>query len=185
MTTDELVSLGDLVSQGRPAALLFTDPGCAPCGALLPEVSSWQASGRLLAVVGVGAAELNRATAAEHGLSHVLLQEAREVADAYGVAGTPAAVVVDGDGRVAQPVVYGAEAVRDVIASLEPARRPTRVAVGAAAARCCARACSRRGDRGRRVRVPGDQAHHPGDLAEDHRPREALRDLDERADGRR
>ena len=36
------LTLDSVSSSGKPVMLLFTDPGCGPCNALLPEVSRWQ-----------------------------------------------------------------------------------------------------------------------------------------------
>lgn len=33
---------GSLRPSGRPNLLVFTDPNCGPCQALLPEVGRWQ-----------------------------------------------------------------------------------------------------------------------------------------------
>src|SRR4051794_32833896 len=38
----ERLTLGALRAAGKPVVLLFTDPNCGPCTALLPEVRSWQ-----------------------------------------------------------------------------------------------------------------------------------------------
>lgn len=45
------------------------------------------------------------------------LQSAGEVSDAYGAYGTPSALVVGTDGRVASELVYGIEAIRELVAS--------------------------------------------------------------------
>ena len=36
------VSLDDLLAAGRPALLVFSDPGCGPCQELAPDVADWQ-----------------------------------------------------------------------------------------------------------------------------------------------
>src|SRR5215204_4831800 len=38
----ETLTLEALRSSGKPVMLLFTDPGCGPCNAMLPEVGRWQ-----------------------------------------------------------------------------------------------------------------------------------------------
>jgi hypothetical protein len=56
--------------------LLFTDPECGPCTALLPEVGRWQQehSAKLsISLVSRGTPEENRAKMDEHGLTNVLL----------------------------------------------------------------------------------------------------------------
>src|SRR5215203_3608041 len=38
----ETLTLDSLRAKGKPVMLLFTDPNCGPCSALLPEISHWQ-----------------------------------------------------------------------------------------------------------------------------------------------
>jgi peroxiredoxin len=98
--------------------LIFSDPGCGPCNALLPDIGKWQrdhASRLTVALVSRGTAEANRAKISEHGLSHVLLQKDREVSNDYKAYGTPTAVVVKADGTIGSPVAGGAEAIRALI----------------------------------------------------------------------
>lgn len=123
-TEGEWVTLESLVSGGRPLLLLFTDPGCGPCQALLPEVAHWQRDLRgalSVAVVSSGGAEGTRTHAEEAGLRTVLLDPDRGVAKAFEVAGTPSAVLVDGDGRIASTVAPGADAIRALVARARPA----------------------------------------------------------------
>jgi methylamine dehydrogenase accessory protein MauD len=112
------VTLDQLRAPGRPVLLLFTDPGCGPCNALLPEVGSWQRERNLtIAVVSRGGAEANRAKCEEHGIRRVLLQEDREIANEYACPATPTAVLVDPTGRIAKPSAPGAEAIRALLAT--------------------------------------------------------------------
>jgi len=108
------VTLAQLRAPGRPVLLLFTDPGCGPCNALLPEVRGWQRD-LTVAVISRGGADANRAKAEEHSIARVLLQDDREVANAYACPATPTAVLVDADGRIAQPAAPGAEAIRALL----------------------------------------------------------------------
>jgi methylamine dehydrogenase accessory protein MauD len=108
------VTLDQLRAPGRPVLLLFTDPNCGPCNALLPEVRDWQRD-LTVAVISRGGAGANRAKAQEHGVARVLLQDDREVANAYACPATPTAVLVDADGRIARPAAPGAEAIRALL----------------------------------------------------------------------
>jgi hypothetical protein len=110
--------------------LLVIDAQCGSCNALLPEVGRWQRDddGLVVAAISRGAPELNRARAAEHGLRLLLLQDDREVSGAYGAPGTPSAVLVAPDGRVASAVAAGAPAIRALVAV---APRPDPVGAGA------------------------------------------------------
>lgn len=131
----ETLTLDTLLAPGKPVLLLFTDPGCGPCVALLPQIAEWErahASRLTLAIVSRGAPEANRARLATHTLRYVGLQRDQEVAQEYSVRGTPAAVVLAPDGNVASPVAGGADAIRALAAKvasaapLLPAIRGTR-----------------------------------------------------------
>ena len=112
-------SLHELLAAGRPVLLLFTDPGCGPCEALMPDVSRWErehAARLTIALIASGDEDRNREKAERHGLKGLLFQSEREVSDAYKAYGTPTAVVVGFDGLIASPVVGGAEAIGTLVA---------------------------------------------------------------------
>jgi peroxiredoxin/membrane associated rhomboid family serine protease len=114
----ETLTLEALRSSGKPVMALFTDPGCGPCNAMLPEVGRWQqehAHKLTLALVSRGAVEENRSKAQEHGLTNVLLQKDWEVSEAFEVRGTPSAVLIAPDGQVASPVAGGDEGIRGLL----------------------------------------------------------------------
>jgi thiol-disulfide isomerase/thioredoxin len=114
----ETLTLEALRSSGKPVMALFTDPGCGPCNALLPEVGRWQeehAQKLTLALVSRGEAEENETKAQEHGLQNVLLQEDWEISESYEVRGTPSAVLIAPDGKIATPVAGGAEGIRSLL----------------------------------------------------------------------
>jgi peroxiredoxin len=115
----DLVTLAALRERHLHVLLLFSDPACGPCSALLPEVGRWQhqwVEQLTLAVVSNASLEQNRASAAEHDLTLVLSQEKHEVALAYGALGTPMAVLVDADGRIAGAVAGGEAAIAELVA---------------------------------------------------------------------
>jgi peroxiredoxin len=115
----EMLTLDSLRAAGKPVALLFTDPNCGPCNALLPDVGRWQqehAAALTIAVVSRGEISANRAKSAEHGLSNVLVQAASEVSQAYEETGTPSAVIVRPDGTIGSSLVAGADPIRALIA---------------------------------------------------------------------
>jgi thioredoxin-related protein len=96
---------------------LFSETGCSACEAILPDVARWQRehSERLIVIpIGRGDLQVNKAKAVQHRLENVLLQENREVADAYNVQGTPSAVLVK-DGLIASPLAAGPDAIRDLV----------------------------------------------------------------------
>jgi len=124
----ETLTLDALLAANKPVLLLFTHPNCGPCQALMPDVGGWQqqyASLLSLAVISEGVAEDNRAKATEHGITQVLLQRNREVADAYQAYGTPAAVVVRPDGTIGSPLALGPDGIRALVTqTLSPAEMP-------------------------------------------------------------
>jgi peroxiredoxin/uncharacterized membrane protein YphA (DoxX/SURF4 family) len=114
----ETMTLEALRAAGRPVLLVFSDPKCGPCNALMPELGRWQreyANRLAIAVIGRGTVEANRAKAVEHGLTNVLLQRNGEVAEAYKAKGTPSAVLVRDDGTIGSPVAAGVEAIRQLV----------------------------------------------------------------------
>jgi peroxiredoxin len=121
----ETLTLESLRAPAKPVMLIFTDPNCGPCNALLPEVGRWQeehAQKLTLALLSRGAVEENRTKAQEHGLTNVLLQKDWEVSEAYAVRGTPSAVLIGPDGKVASPVAGGAEGIRDLLSHVRGER---------------------------------------------------------------
>jgi peroxiredoxin len=98
--------------------LVFSDPDCGPCSALMPQVAEWQRErpgGRRLVLISRGAPEANLAHAREHGLTGMLLQSDREVAESFAVSATPSALVVAADGTVASAVHAGEEQIRALV----------------------------------------------------------------------
>ncbi|HUG65716.1 MAG TPA: MauE/DoxX family redox-associated membrane protein [Gaiellaceae bacterium] len=123
-----VVTLGGLLSPGRPVLLVFADPQCGPCHALMPKISAWQhslADELTLAVVSRGTREENLAVSTEHGLGNVLVQDDREVSESYGVWATPSALLIGADGRIEHAPVAGAEAIEQLAGALTPVERKT------------------------------------------------------------
>lgn len=114
----ELVTLDNLRASGKPVMLVFTDPECGPSAALLPEIGRWQqeyAQALTVALVSRGSRDANVVKTAEHGIHQVLLQQDREVSEAYQSTPTPSAVLIRLDGTIAAPAVLGAEAIRELV----------------------------------------------------------------------
>lgn len=112
------VALSSLWNDGTPTLLVFADPGCGPCAALLPEVAAWQHDhgNRLtVAIVYSGTIDDQRARSEEHGLTRVLRQRSNEASRAYRVQGTPSAVLISADGRIAAEPAAGAVAIRALV----------------------------------------------------------------------
>ena len=101
--------------RGEETLVLFWNPGCGFCQQMLPEIKEWEASRpegapRLL-FVSAGTEEANR----EMGLnSTVVLDQQFAVGRAFGASGTPSAVLVDAEGKVASGVAVGVPAVLEL-----------------------------------------------------------------------
>lgn len=120
-----VMTLDDLLLARRPVMLVFSDPGCGPCTALLPEISEWQrihAEQLAVAVISRGRSDAHQTIIAERGTRHVGLQVDREVAEAYAAHATPVAVLVDPDGRIASRLAAGHDAIVELVEhALSPA----------------------------------------------------------------
>ena len=117
----EPVTLSGLVSGGRPTILFFTDPGCGPCNAMAPRLGEWQrehAERLTTAVLTMGAPDVNRAKASEHGIDRMLIEDDRRVAAAYDALATPSAVAIDANGRIASSVASGEVAITALVERL-------------------------------------------------------------------
>jgi methylamine dehydrogenase accessory protein MauD len=125
----EPLTLDSIGSSGKPVVLLFTDPGCGPCNTLLPEIGRWQEQHQdklSIILLSRGDTKENRVKAEEHGLTSVLLQNDWEVSEAYGVGGTPSAVLIRPDGTIGSLVAWGADSTRALVSQVvdAPARAP-------------------------------------------------------------
>jgi methylamine dehydrogenase accessory protein MauD len=124
------VTLDGLRSAGKPVLLIFTDPDCGPCSALMPQVAVWQrehASRLYLVVTSRGAKEKNQTLQREHGLTNLLLQKDREVSLQYQAYGTPSAVLIRLDGTIGSPLAGGADAITTLVASSVKPPQPNQV----------------------------------------------------------
>ena len=114
----EVMTLQSLRSSGRPVMLVFSSPNCGPCQTLMPDIGRWQAdlAGELtIAVLSRGDLDENRAKTSEHLVSNVLLQEDVEVAELYRFNGTPNAVIIDVEGRVASEMAAGVPGIQHLV----------------------------------------------------------------------
>jgi thiol-disulfide isomerase/thioredoxin len=106
----ELVKLG--LPDDRDSLLLFWNPDCGFCRAMHDDLVAWERSanghGPRLVVVSSGDAERTR----EDGFrSTVVLDPEFSAGEAFGAGGTPSAVLLGADGRVASNIAVGAQAV--------------------------------------------------------------------------
>ena len=108
------VELDALLARGRPVALVFVSPGCSSCEVLFTELGRWQSNFAAHLTV----AAVSTGTRGENAVADgadFLVQEGDEVMRAYRVWGTPAAVVVNADGRIASAVVSGSYTIEALI----------------------------------------------------------------------
>ena len=96
----------------RESLVVFWNPDCGFCRSMHEDLLAWEAgvdgSSPQLVVVSSGNSERTRA---EGFGSPVLLDPEFRVGGAFGAAGTPSAVMIDAEGRVASEVMVGAEAI--------------------------------------------------------------------------
>ncbi len=106
----ESVALSDL--REKETLLLFWNPRCGFCTKMLPDLKAWEAEASpdapQLLVISTGSASENRAMGLR---SVVVLDTESKAAHVFAAHGTPMAVLLDGDGRVASHVAAGAQAV--------------------------------------------------------------------------
>jgi thiol-disulfide isomerase/thioredoxin len=109
----------DEIRNGR-TALLFWNPGCGFCQRMLGDLKSWEAADAVgkprLLVVSTGTPEANRAMGFT---ATVVLDSDFAVGRSFGAGGTPSAVLVDAEGRIASQVAVGAQAVLAIAAPVE------------------------------------------------------------------
>ena len=112
------LSLTALRSSGKPLLLVFANPDCAPCDAVMPRIARWQrehVDHVQIAVITRGSVQANRAKAEQQGVGTVLVQKEREVTDAYYVDSVPSAILVSPDGRIASQITYGGEGMEGLV----------------------------------------------------------------------
>lgn len=117
----DTVHLADLLAHGLPTLLIFTDPLCEPCQAILPDVARWQrdyADRVTVAVISRGTVEANRKHLAPHEISTVLLQKDMEVIEAFRLVQAPSLVVLQPDGVRVGDAINGDIAIRMRVAAI-------------------------------------------------------------------
>ena len=102
--------------RGKPTLFLFWNPNCGFCRRMLSDLQAWEANPpanapRLL-LISTGTFEANEALGLR---APILLEEGFSTGYAYGAKGTPSAVLIDADGRIASQVVVGASAIMPML----------------------------------------------------------------------
>lgn len=102
--------------RGSPGLMLFLDATCGHCRPLLAYLRAHQPLHSTVVVISADAALRQELPA-----SITLLVDPPLTSVAlFGARGTPAAVLLDADGRLAQPVVHGTTAIRTLLDQLTP-----------------------------------------------------------------
>ncbi len=107
-----LVNGADPSLDGRESLVVFWNPDCGFCRSMHDDLLAWEAgtNGSAPQLVVISSGDDLRTRAEGFG-SPVLLDPDFSVGEAFGAAGTPSAVLIDTDGRVASEVIVGAEAI--------------------------------------------------------------------------
>ncbi|KXK03309.1 MAG: Thiol-disulfide oxidoreductase ResA [Acidobacteria bacterium OLB17] len=116
-TGGKAVSLQGLIDEGYPILLFFVGLNCSPCAAMIEDFHRWQQELRddfYLVFASSGDPEENAAKFGDAG-EIVVLQEAREAADAYFARWTPSLVVIGPGGKIVSHVAAGDAAIRSLI----------------------------------------------------------------------
>jgi peroxiredoxin/uncharacterized membrane protein YphA (DoxX/SURF4 family) len=116
------VSLEKLLAKGKPILFFFVSPSCNPCGALLPEIETWQTElkERLdFVFISAGNAEENAEKFGGKTFKQVLLQDDREVAEMFGAVWTPTALLINSDATIASRIAAGDAAIRELVEKIK------------------------------------------------------------------
>ncbi|BBJ22127.1 MauE/DoxX family redox-associated membrane protein [Candidatus Nitrotoga sp. AM1P] len=117
------VSLDDLLVIRKPVLLVFSDPGCGPCTAMLPRLALLEQESGFeitLVLVSRGSVQENLAKLGELSLDKVLLQTDREVANLYMAVATPSAVRINVDGLIDSHLALGELDIASLVHELMP-----------------------------------------------------------------
>ncbi|MFI6045264.1 peroxiredoxin family protein [Nocardia sp. NPDC051321] len=116
-------SLDEAVALGLPVLLLFFSPGCPPCESIAAELPRWRERLAVTTVViGTGHMAANTQWAREHGVDPVLVPGDSAIVARYGLTGTPSAVLIDTEGRIASHLEGGSYAISDLVETIASPR---------------------------------------------------------------
>jgi peroxiredoxin len=106
--------------RGRRVLLVFSDVGCGPCEALVPDLNRIQQEHRNdnleVVMVSRGDVDENKKKAKELDIKFpVLLQKGWEVSKDYAMFATPVAYLIDEDGVITNDVAVGANSILELV----------------------------------------------------------------------
>lgn len=102
---------------GRRVLLVFSDPTCAPCQILAPELERLHQRSPEVRIIMIsrGTREDNLAKAEEHGLTFpIALQRHWEISRAYGMFATPIAYLIDEHSTLESEAAVGNDAILEL-----------------------------------------------------------------------
>ena len=110
-----MIALEDF--QGKPLLVVHWNPGCGHCDLIAPDLARVQSQQWLqILLLASGDADSNRKLAEEHGLKcPILLVDDEHQPQAFEELGTPAAYLLDEQGRVNKPLALGSEQVPELL----------------------------------------------------------------------
>jgi peroxiredoxin len=108
--------------RGEPFVLAFFNPGCGYCQQLSPRLGELAEGSRRLVLVSQGEKEDNlRLQEAHRWRCDVVHEDDWAVVQAYQTYGTPSGYLIDAEGRIASPLVLGADGLLELC---DPASTP-------------------------------------------------------------
>jgi thiol-disulfide isomerase/thioredoxin len=115
-------ALVDLAERrGRATALIFWDPDCGFCRQMAPALKRWEENAPpgapTVALISEGSVEDNKAQGFR---SLVLIDDDFAVGKSFGADGTPMAILLDAEGRVASDLVEGQDDVLTLLGGIGP-----------------------------------------------------------------
>lgn len=113
-----IVSLEGLLTMKKPILLVFSDPGCGPCTAMIPSLAQWENDLNeevIMVLISRGTNKENMDKFGEICLDNVLLQTEREVSDQYKAMVTPCAVRINIDGLIDSNIFLGEVAIATLV----------------------------------------------------------------------
>jgi uncharacterized membrane protein YphA (DoxX/SURF4 family) len=112
------VSLSSLTQRGKPVLLVFIGIGCRPSSKMLPDLARWQSSLRdkiTIAIISRGAPDHHVYESGVLGMSDVGLMKEFETFQDYRVYGTPSAVLVSPQRRIASSLAQAEPAIEALV----------------------------------------------------------------------
>ncbi len=101
--------------------MLFWNPGCGFCQRMVDDLKSWENNkpegAPNLLVVSTGEVEANKATGLQ---SPIVLDSGFNVGRTFGASGTPSAVLVGADGKIASGLAVGSPSVISLLRNEAP-----------------------------------------------------------------